>query len=221
MSFKEAAALISGIIVAIGTIWYLYLVVRNQIKPVLASWIVMSGTVILSLVTYMTGPKHSLISNITNVVSVGTILSITLVVGGLSFWRKEWVPFSVFQKRCLIVAAIIAILWVVVKFRVFGIRGNAVVPNILTQVLVVIGYIPLFKKLWSAPKNTESTFTWWCVLLSSVVGLIPAIIGLDPLAIIFALRSILTTAIVVCLIDRLERKSRPEPKNIAEFLSTL
>jgi hypothetical protein len=192
--------------VIVGTIWYVYLALNEiKVKPVLASWIVLSGTMTLSFATYWTTPNHSLVSNACNAISVFSVGSILITALWLNFKQGKGVSFSNFQKGCLWVSFAITILWAVL---VWGLKGTGVIPNILTQVLMLIGYLVTAEKLWHAKSNSESLFTWWCILLAGVSALYTGIVSHDNLAILYAARTTFGTVILVWLMYRAERKVR-------------
>ena len=205
MTLREISALLSTILVIAGTIWYVQLALRRiKVKPVLASWAVISGTMTLSFATYWTTPNHNLVSNACNAISVVSTGSIFITSIWLTIKEGKGVSFSKFQKGCLWVSLAIVILWVVL---VWVFKGTGIIPNILTQVLMMIGYVVTMEKLWHAKGNSESMVTWWCVLLAGGVALYTGIVSHDPLAILYAARTTLGTAILVWLMYRADKKA--------------
>jgi len=206
MTLRELSALVTTIIILVGTTWYIFAALKGtKVKPVLPSWIVMSGTMTLSFATYWTSPKHSLISNAINAVSVLSTGAILIVAIYLHFRNGDSVRFSRFQKWCLWISAFIAAFWII---AVWGLKGTGIVPNILTQILMLIGYLVTIQKIWGAPKNTESLFTWWCLVIASIIGLYTGIVSHDGLAILYAARATLASATLVWIMHRIERKSQ-------------
>jgi hypothetical protein len=191
--------------VIVGTIWYVQLAVRRiKVKPVLASWIVLWGTMTLSFATYWTTPGHSLISNACNAISVLSTGSILITSIWLTVKDRKGVSFSRFQKVCLWISLAIAILWIVL---VWGFKGTGIIPNILTQVLMLIGYFVTMEKLWHAKGNSESIFTWWCILFAGIIALYTGIVSHDALVILYAGRTTFGTVILVWLMYRADRKA--------------
>lgn len=205
MTPREFSALVSTILVILGTYWYVRLALRGEkVKPVLATWIVLSGTMTLSFATYWTTPGHSIVSNACNAISVLTTGSILIVAVWLTMKEGKGVSFSKFQKGCLWLSLAIAAFWATL---VWGFKGTGIIPNIMTQVLMLIGYLVTCEKLWHAKKNSESLFTWWCILLAGMTALYTGVVSNDNLAILYAARTILGTAAVVWLMHRAERKA--------------
>lgn len=205
MTTREYSALVSTILVIVGTLWYIYLIVIDEkVKPVIGSWIINCGAAVLSLFTYLTTPDHSLVSNATNTISVLTISSILAFAWVYGRKRGGKIVFNPFQKRSLFCSLVITILWVVI---VWGYHGTGILPNILTQIMMLVGYAVTAERLFLAEKNTEPLFTWWCILIASLVGLLTGIVSNNMLAILFTSRTFLGTAVLLSLMHRLERKS--------------
>jgi hypothetical protein len=211
LTLRELSALVSTIFVIFGTVWYIVVAISGEkVKPILASWIVFAGTMTLSFATYWTAPKHSLISNACNAASVISTLSILGTVWYLQ--KGKPVQFSGFQKICLWTSAAIAVLWVTL---VWGFKGSGIVPNILTQVLMVIGYLVTVQKLWSAKQNTESIITWGSIMIASIIALYTGIVSDDTLAILYSVRAAVASATIVVLMVRIELR---EDEELERFL---
>ncbi len=205
MTLREWSALMSTIIVFAGTIWYIYLAVKgDKVKPVLASWIVIGSTMSLSFATYWTTPKHSLVSNACNAASVINCVSILFIALWLNHKQGKGFAFTKFQKNCLWISFMIMIFWIVL---VWGLKGTGIIPNILTQILMVIGYLVTAEKLWYADRNSESLFTWWCITIASAIALYTATVSHDGLALLYAIRATIASATLVWLMHRAERKA--------------
>lgn len=202
MTLREWSALMSAFLVIAATVWYIFLAIRGRIKPVLASWIVLGCTMALSFATYWTSPKHSIVSNASNAASVVSAIGILITAAWL---ERGSLSFSCFQKWCLGIAGSICVVWIIL---VWGLHRTGVVPNVLTQVLMLVGYIVTAEKLWHATKNTESFFTWWCITVASSIALYTAILSDDSLAALYATRATLASGTLVWLMYRIELKNR-------------
>ena len=126
---RELSALISSIVMMVGTCWYIFQILKKDAvyRPVLASWIVLGGTTTLSFATYWTTPHHSLVSNACAATSILSTGSIMLAVLYLTKGRKT--SFTRFQKWSLLFSGIIAIFWIIL---VWGLNRTGLVPYILT-----------------------------------------------------------------------------------------
>ena len=205
MTLRELSALASAVFIIAGAIWYVYVAIRgDKVKPVLASWAIISGTMSLSFGTYWTSPNHSLVNNAANAASVIATLIILITVFCLSVRNREAIRFSRFQKWCLVVSGLIVSFWVTI---VWVFHGTGIAPYILTQILMFVGYAVTAEKLWRSTKNTESLFTWSSIMLGCAIGLYTAISSGEGLSIIYAGRATVTTATIVWLMCRIERKT--------------
>jgi len=207
MTLREISALVSSSVMMIGTFWYIYLVIKgdDRVKPILATWIILASTMTLGMATYWTSPKHSLIGNIGNATGVVSTISILSVIVCVSLNRGIKLAFSEFQKWCLKVAGFIALLWIVL---VWGFGGTGVIPNILTQILMLVGYVATGERLMRADRNTEPFFFWTCIMLSGAFAIYVAVKSIDPLAYIYAVRATVTTSILLILMYLANRKSK-------------
>jgi hypothetical protein len=211
MTLREKAAVMSAVLVIVGTIWYIFLALYGKkVKPVLAAWIVNSVATILSFATYWTAPKHSLVSNAYNLTSIFTINAILITAIVVMRREKKRLSFSPFQIKCLWCSALITILWIVL---VWGFNGTGIIPNILTQVMMLIGYFVIAERLVRTATNTESLFAWWCIVLASLAGMVTAAISNDWLASLFAGRTLVGSLILVLIMHWAERKSRNTSPN--------
>lgn len=206
MTLREQTAIVSTILVIVGTVWYIFLALTGRkVRLVLAAWLVNSVATTLSFATYWTAPRHNLVSNAYNATSVLTITSIFVTALIIARREKKGFNFSPFQKKCLVASGLITILWIVL---VFGFKGTGVIPNILMQVMMLVGYFVIAERLWRATVNTESLFVWWCIVLASLAGMITAMMSSDWLASVFAGRTLFGSFVLVLLMHRLEWKAK-------------
>lgn len=206
MTLRELSSLASATLVIVGAIWYIYVALRgDKVKPVLAGWIIMSGTMTLSFATYWTSPNHSLVSNGCNAGSVISCLSILATTFWIHLRNGDVFSFSKFQKWCLAFSGLIASFWVVL---VWGFHGTGTVPNILTQVLMIVGYSVIAKNLWRATENTEPFFTWICIAIGCGIAMYTGIVSSDALVILYGARATVSAATLVWLMYRIERRNR-------------
>jgi hypothetical protein len=200
------SAFASAIVITLGTIWYIVLLVRRQVKTVIASWFVSTVAVILSLLTYWTSSKASLMGSFLNLVSVVTILSVLLAACFSIRDDENKFKFPPFQKKCLIASAVIVIIWIVWMIVKWEIKDSGVIPNILIQILFVVSYSMLIKKNWNASVNTESMVLWWSVFMASSIGIYTAYLKSDPLAYAYSIRSTFMCLILLFVLHRITRR---------------
>ncbi len=213
MTLREISALVSAILVVIGTIWYIYHVrTSERIRPVMATWIVTSCGTVLSLITYWTSPGHSLVSNVYNAMTVITINAILYNVIKVNKQRKIPLEFNLFQKFCLWASGGIVVYWAIL---VFALGRTGIVPNVFLQILMFVGYLMTVQKLLSAERNTEPTATWWLIFAAAIVGLCTGIISKNSLSILFAARTAIGTLMLICCMLRLDRRERRQQKTMS------
>lgn len=202
---REISVVITCLLSVITNVYYLQLIIRNRVQPVLASWVILAVTTSLSFWTYWNSPQPTLQANIGNTLSFlscNTILVTLLVLQ----WRQGWprMKFNHFQERCLATSAFIIIFWWGARY-LFGGQNAATISNILTQILMFMGYWVLAERLWRSEKNTESLTMWSGAFAASVVSVIPAILEHDKLAMLFGARALVTSGVIIALILRLQR----------------
>lgn len=79
---------------------------------------------------------------------------------------------------------------------------------VLLQVSVLIGYIPVCKRLWNAKENKDSFILWGAIFLSSCVASYAAYEKDDLQSWINIIRSVGSTLLVVVLMFRIELKNK-------------
>jgi hypothetical protein len=201
----EISALLASAIITLGLFWYIGLVLMGRIRTVVASWIVSTVALTLSLVTYSSSPRANWFGASLNIASALSVAITLAVVYLRAIHNGEKVVFTSFQKTCLKASALITLMWIVI---VWGFRGTGIVPNLLTQALIIISYSMLIVRFWKADRNTESLLTWWCILVSSVIGLYTAWTKVDWLAFIYALRSTVMCGILIFALHRIGWRNR-------------
>ncbi len=190
---------------ATGSLWYVRLALTNQITPALTPWIIMSTTMILGVVSYWIADKPSMASQVAFITATSSIIINFFVVLYVTVERRREISFNKFQKCMLALSGTIVITWILLKFAIGG-ENASFITNILTQVLMTIGYVALAERLWFAKSQIESTFFWSTVFLGGIPFLILAIKDRDTLGIVFAIRSVTTSGITVALLLRIKAK---------------
>jgi hypothetical protein len=199
---RELLALMSASVMIVVSAWYVLLLLRNQVETVIASWILGTATLSLSFGTYWTSPKHTFAGNAANFGAAIGCGAVLIVLLWLKAKGRVKIGITPFQKGCLSIAAMITVLWVVIILN----RGTGTLPNVLTQLLMLLSYVMLYKKLWHAKENKESFILWGGICLSSLIGLRPAIMSGEWQSVLYCSLASLRTAIVVILMLRLEHQ---------------
>ena len=180
---------VSGLNLAIGC-WYCWLTYKQKIKPALAMWIFFTIAVAISLTTYMKADNFSLLDNILNTTDLALTTTVTVAIW---FFGDHTSKFSRFDKGCLIAVIIIVLFWFITK--------NHVVTHSMTQLILIIAYFPVIRRLWKTKENTESFIIWFGMLLAPVLSLLSSK-GL--LATIYSVRAIICIVLLMLLMLRVE-----------------
>ena len=169
---------------------YILLLVRKEIKPALAMWLFFSVAIFMSLVTYRSEGGYGLQDNIMNTVDL--IYVVTVCVAIFLFGDKSS-KFTGFDKGCLVVVGIILLFWILSQ--------NHWLTNILMQIVMVIAYFPVVKRLIDSRENTEPFSVWIGMLLAPSLALISS---KGTLATVYSVRAILCVSILLLLMLRIE-----------------
>ena len=169
---------------------YIWLLVRKKIKPALAMWLFFSVAIIMSLVTYRSESGYGLLDNIMNTVDL--IYVVTVCIAIFLFGDKSS-KFTRFDRSCLIAVLIILIFWIFTR--------NHWVTNIMMQLILVIAYFPVVKRLIDSRENTEPFSVWIGMLLAPSIALISS---KGTLATIYSVRAIFCVGTLLLLMLRIE-----------------
>ncbi len=203
---REIMVRLTAIFMTVGTMWYIYLVLNNRIKPVLTAWIIISVTMTLGLVSYWCSPTPTFAGGIGNITGAVSTDSIILAV----VWKNRSFKFSSFQKKCLAMAGGILIVWGILRFIVGG-EIAATISNILTQVVMVVGFVPLVERLWKTRADTESLFTWSMICLGAICAVIPPIMSGDFLGFLYGARAMVCAGLTAWLTFMIRFRWNPSP----------
>jgi hypothetical protein len=181
---------------------YILLLVKNEIKPALAMWLFFSVAIIMSLVTYRSEGGYGLLDNIMNTVDL--IYVVTVCVAIFLFGDKSS-KFTRFDRGCLTAVMIILLFWIFTQ--------NHWLTNIMMQVVLVIAYFPVVKRLVDSRENTEPFSVWIGMLLAPSIALISS---KGTLATIYSVRAIFCVSTLLLLMLRIELLKIRNNKNLQE-----
>jgi len=167
------------------TIRYIWQLVKKEIQPALAMWIMFSVAVGMSLVTYLAEDNYGFLDNILNTVDVFYVVTISVAI---AIFGGKSSKINRFDKGCLLVVSIIVIFWIFTQ--------NHLVTNILIQCILVIAYFPVIKRLLETRKNSEPFLIWIGMLIAPVFSLLSSK-GL--LATVYSVRAIICVGLLLLL----------------------
>jgi len=167
---------------------------RGTIKPALAMWVFFSVAVGGSLSTYLSAGSFTLWDNILNSADLFLCTYVAIII---YLFGDKSTRFTGFDRACLIAVLVILGFWLLT-------RQHATAHSLI-QLILVIAYFPVIKRLWNSQENTESFAVWIGLLLAPVFSLLSS---KGTLATVYALRAIVSTALLMVLMYRAERRSR-------------
>lgn len=184
-------------VIVINTIFcvrYCILTISKKIKPSLAMWLFFTIAVTGSLFSYLLESNYTVWDNILNSSDLILCAVITTVI--LMFGAKES-RMDRFDLLCLTVVVLILLFWLLSKAH-FS-------THISLQIIQLIAYIPVIRKMIKSGENTESFFAWILLLLVSAISLFSA---KGILAVVYSLRATICVAILLIIMSVLEFRSR-------------
>lgn len=179
---------------------YIYLLYHKRISPSLAMWTFFTIAVGISLMTYFADGNYSISDNILNFTDLITVGGIAIAI---YIWGDKSTRFNNFDLFCLGAVGIVIVFWMLSK--------NHFMTNFAVQIIMVISYFPVVKRMLNQKKNTESFSVWIFIWIAPVISLL-ANEGL--LASIYAIRAVLCSGILLALMLRIEIQNKKRSKAI-------
>lgn len=171
---------------------------RGTVKPILASRVLFLLALVLSALTdFRQTGVHGLLANTFNIVDVISSLVIFLFTVFHKNTRKK---FTQFEKMCLSAVILIFLGWIITKENILA--------HLSIQVILVIAYLPTIIHLWKSSKNTESLGAWNLDLFASLLSIIEPLRTMDLLPLVYGIRSIISTIVVIALILRIKFREK-------------
>lgn len=191
---KEFSIISVSIINLIIGVRYCVLTYKQKIKPALAMWAFFSIAVAMSLTTYMANDNFSLWDNILNSTDLILVTAVTIVI---YFYGDTSSKFTRFDKICLFAVIIITLFWLVTKTHFL--------THLLIQIVLVIAYFPVIRRLWQSKENTEPFSAWILLMIAPAFALLSS---KGILATVYSVRAIACTGLLIILMLRIEYISK-------------
>ena len=191
---KEFSMIVVVIITILLTIKYISQLVKQQIKPALAMWIMFLVAVGMSMVTYLAEGDYGFLDNIQNTVDLFYVAAVTVSI--LIFGGKNS-KISRFDLACLGAVFLIVIFWIFTQ--------NHLATNFLIQSILVIAYFPVIQRMIKTRENNESFIIWLGMLIAPAISLLSSK-GL--LAIIYSVRAIFCIGLLLIFMMWIELSAR-------------
>lgn len=176
---------------------YIRQLLRKEIQPALAMWVMFSVAVAMSLITYLKEGNYDFTDNILNSVDVIYVITVSVAI---TIWGEKSSKITRFDLVCLVVVGLIVVFWLFTQ--------NHLVTNFMIQSILVIAYFPVVKRLFETRKNTEPFLIWTGMMIAPVFSLLSSK-GL--LATVYSVRAIIcvgTLLLIMLWIELTDRKRK-------------
>jgi len=194
-TFSIVSVSLITIVLATRYIWQL---IKKEIQPALAMWVMFSIAVAMSLITYLKEGNFGFTDNILN--SVDVIYVVTISVAIAIFGEKSS-KITRFDWGCLIVVALIVVFWLFTQ--------NHLVTNFMIQTILVIAYFPVVKRLFETRINTEPFLIWAGMLIAPFLSLLSS---KGMLATVYSVRAIICVGSLMLLMFRIKVSGKNRKK---------
>jgi len=187
---KEFSIFSVSIINLLIGIRYCVLIYKKEIKPALAMWAFFTLAVIMSLITYLGEGNFSIWDNILNTTDIILVTTVSIFI---FIYGDKSSKFNTFDIGCLIAVLTIVVFWIISK--------NHLITNLLIQIILVISYFPVIRRLFKLKENTEPFSVWIAMMLAPMLALLSSK-GL--LATVYSVRAIICVGLLLLLMLRIE-----------------
>jgi len=184
---------VSGINLFVAIV-YFWMMINKRSKPALAMWLFFSLAVAMSLITYLKHGTYSFWDNVLNTADLVLTVSVTIAILVLGDKSSR---FSRFDLGCLLVVCGIIVFWLITQ--------NHIITNLGIQIIMVIAYCPVVKRMLASKENTEPFVVWIALMIVPFISLLTS---KGVLASIYAFRAIACAALLLTLMLRIEWLNR-------------
>ena len=195
---KTFSILSVTIITVLLAVSYISQLLKKQIKPALAMWVMFSIAVAMSLITYLKEGNYGFTDNILNSVDVIYVITVSVAI---AIWGDHTSKITRFDLGCLVVVGLIVVFWLFTQ--------NHLVTNFMIQTILVIAYFPVVKRLFETRKNTEPFLIWFGMMIAPVFSLLSSK-GL--LATVYSVRAIICVGTLLLIMLWIEFADRNQKK---------
>lgn len=190
-------AAVSGLnlFILLTYIWMLY---KKKSQPSLAMWSFFSLAVAMSLITYLKEGNFGFWDNVLNTTDLVLTILVTIAI---IFMGDKSTRFNRFDLWCLGSVGVIILFW--------AFSQNHLWTNIAVQLILVIAYFPVIKRMSVSKKNSEPFSVWIALMIAPLISLITS---KGTLATIYATRAFACTALLLFLMIRIEWNNKQMKK---------
>jgi hypothetical protein len=198
---RYAAIVVSILDLCVGA-YYCKKLIRKEIHPRIATWLIFEIGVLMSLATYFASRDHSIVKASLNLTD-GAI--VTVIVASLFFEQRDRkVRFTRNEQLCVVISCISLAAWMMTRTAWIGFAGF--------QLVMSIAYFPTIESLWAFKpgRAPEPASTWSINALAALISTVVDLTGphRDYVAMLYSLRAFILCIMVVALIERWKYKSK-------------
>ncbi len=201
MNVSTSAAVIVTLLVFFVGARYCAKVLRKEISPRIATWLIFEIGVVMSLATYLAGSDHSLVKAALN---AADSLQVTIILATLLIeQRGRKIHFTQNERVSLVISCVAAAAWMITRTGWIGFIGF--------QLVMSVAYLPTIESLWrwKLGPSPEPMEKWGTNVMIALIGVVVDITGRhDYVAMVYPLRALILCIIVVALIFRWKQKSK-------------
>jgi hypothetical protein len=167
-------------------------IIRHQVEPALSTWLIFLAGTSTSFLSYLVSSRNNYSSGVLMGADVmgDIIVILSIVFFGITRWKLK--PF---EKYYLLGLGLIILFWLL--------SHDAFHSNLLTQLLLSLGYLPTMHTIIKFKRNTESILVWTLILAASLISIYPAFGAWQNshniLALIYSVRSVVLVGLSVLL----------------------
>jgi hypothetical protein len=181
---------------------YCYKLIRKEIHPRIATWLIFELGVLMSLATYFTSNDHSIVKSALNVTDSAIV---TIILASLFIQkRSRRISFTRNEQLSLVISCVSLVAWMMTKTSWIGFAGF--------QVVMSVAYFPTVENLWAcrAGRAPEPVETWSINAVAALIGVVIDLTGAhhDYVAMLYPLRAFILCMTVVLLVSRWNYKNR-------------
>ena len=187
-----------SLITVLLAVSYIRQLIKKEIQPALAMWVMFSVAVAMSLITYLKEGNYGFSDNILNSVDVIYVVTVSIAI---AIFGEKSSKITRFDLGCLVVVGLIVVFWLFTQ--------NHIVTNFMIQTILVIAYFPVVKRLFETRVNTEPFLIWGGMLIAPVLSLLSSK-GL--LATVYSVRAIICVGTLLLLMLWIEITHRKRKK---------
>ena len=205
------AAITVVVLVFYVGIRYCMKLLRGEIAPRIATWLIFEVGVAMSLASYLAGTNHSLTKAALN---AADCIQVTVILFALLIGHKgRRFRFTRSERLSLWLSGVATAAWLFTKTGSVGFVGF--------QAVMSVAYLPTLESLWrwkpgGPPEPMEK---WGINIIIALAGLLVDVTGRhDYLAMVYPLRALILCVLVVVLILRWRKKSRSHSARMSQEL---